>query len=325
MDHPSSTTWQVWRSEFDEMLLDKARENGASVLEETKAKALLKDDGRVVGVRAQSSEFGELELHAPLVVDASGRDCFAAIREQWMERDPKLKKIAIWTYFKGAMRDPGLDEGATTVAYLPNKGWFWYIPLSGGMVSVGIVAEHDYLFDGSTKDLAEIFNREVKNNRWIEEHLSQGEQEGEYRVTGEFSYRNKFCAIDGLVLAGDALGFLDPVFSSGVFLALKSGVMLADAADLALRKGDLSAATFEQYGKSMRHSIETMRKIVYAFYDEGFSFKDLVMKGDDMRSDLTDCLVGNVDDNNFATLFAAMSKLAELPEPIEHGLAKLGP
>ncbi|MBT3567606.1 MAG: FAD-binding protein [Opitutae bacterium] len=325
MDHPSSTTWQVWRSEFDEMLLDKARENGSSVLEETKAKALLKEDGRVVGVRAQSSEFGELELHAPLVVDASGRDCFAAIREQWMERDPKLKKIAIWTYFKGAKRDPGLDEGATTVAYLPNKGWFWYIPLSGDMVSVGIVAEHDYLFDGSTKDLAEIFNREVKNNLWIEEHLAEGKQEGEYRVTGEFSYRNKFCAIDGLVLAGDALGFLDPVFSSGVFLALKSGVMLADAADGALRKGDLSAATFEQYGKSMRDSIETMRKIVYAFYDEDFSFKDLVMKGDDMRSDLTDCLVGNVDDNDFESLFAAMSKLAELPEPIEHGLAKLGP
>jgi flavin-dependent dehydrogenase len=279
----------------------------------------------VVGVRAQSSEFGELELHAPLVVDASGRDCFAAIREQWMERDPKLKKIAIWTYFKGAKRDPGLDEGATTVAYLPNKGWFWYIPLSGDMVSVGIVAEHDYLFDGSTKDLEEIFNREVKNNLWIEEHLAEGKQEGEYRVTGEFSYRNKFCAIDGLVLAGDALGFLDPVFSSGVFLALKSGVMLADAADLALKKGDVSAAAFEQYGKSMRDSIETMRKIVYAFYDEDFSFKDLVMKGDDMRSDLTDCLVGNVDDNDFSSLFAAMSKLAELPEPIEHGLAKTGP
>ena len=323
MDHPASTTWQVWRSEFDEMLLDKARENGASVLEETKAKALLKDGERVVGTRVQSKELGELRLNAPLVVDASGRDCFAAIREQWMERDPKLKKISIWTYYKGAMRDPGLDEGATTVAYLPNKGWFWYIPLSGDVVSVGIVAEHEYLYDGSTKDLAEIFNREIKNNAWIEEHLAQGQQYGEYRVTGEFSYRNKFCAVDGLVLAGDALGFLDPVFSSGVFLALKSGVMLADAADVALREGDLSASRFDDYGQSMRDSIETMRKIVYAFYDEGFSFKDLVMQGDRMRSDLTDCLVGNVDDKDFGDLFEAMSELAELPEPIEHGLAKV--
>lgn len=323
MDHPASTTWQVWRSEFDEMLLDKARENGAFVLEETKAKALLKDGERVVGTRVQSKELGELRLNAPLVVDASGRDCFAAIREQWMERDPKLKKISIWTYYKGAMRDPGLDEGATTVAYLPNKGWFWYIPLSGDVVSVGIVAEHEYLYDGSTKDLAEIFNREIKNNAWIEEHLAQGQQYGEYRVTGEFSYRNKFCAVDGLVLAGDALGFLDPVFSSGVFLALKSGVMLADAADVALREEDLSASRFDDYGQSMRDSIETMRKIVYAFYDEGFSFKDLVMQGDRMRSDLTDCLVGNVDDKDFGDLFEAMSELAELPEPIEHGLAKV--
>ena len=323
MDHPASTTWQVWRSEFDEMLLDNARENGASVLEETKAKALLKDGERVVGTRVQSKELGELRLNAPLVVDASGRDCFAAIREQWMERDPKLKKISIWTYYKGAMRDPGLDEGATTVAYLPNKGWFWYIPLSGDVVSVGIVAEHEYLYDGSTKDLAEIFNREIKNNAWIEEHLAQGQQYGEYRVTGEFSYRNKFCAVDGLVLVGDALGFLDPVFSSGVFLALKSGVMLADAADVALREEDLSASRFDDYGQSMRDSIETMRKIVYAFYDEGFSFKDLVMQGDRMRSDLTDCLVGNVDDKDFGDLFEAMSELAELPEPIEHGLAKV--
>ncbi len=323
MDHPASTTWQVWRSEFDEMLLDKARENGASVLEETKAKALLKDGERVVGARVESKEFGELELKAPLIVDASGRDCFAAIREQWMERDPMLRKISIWTYYKGAMRDPGLDEGATTVAYLPGKGWFWYIPLSGDVVSVGIVAEHGYLYDGSTKDLAEIFSREIKNNAWIERHLATGEQFGEYFVTGEFSYRNKFCAVDGLVLAGDALGFIDPVFSSGVFLALKSGVMLADVADPALREGDLSASRFDDYGQSMRDSIETMRKIVYAFYDENFSFKDLIMKGDQMRSDLTDCLVGNIDDKEFAELFEAMSELAELPEPIEHGLAKV--
>ena len=322
LDHPASTTWQVWRSEFDAMILDKARENGAIVLEETKAKALLKEDERVVGVEVDSKEHGKLRLRAPLVVDASGRDCFAALREKWRERDPKLKKIAIWSYFRGAKRDPGLDEGATTVAYLPNKGWFWYIPLSGDVVSVGIVAEHEYLYDGSSKDLAEIFAREVKKNAWIEDHLESGEQYGEYRVTGEFSYRNRFCAIDGLVLAGDALGFLDPVFSSGVFLALKSGEMLADAAHEGLRKGDLSAKDFEDYGRRMHQAIETMRKIVYAFYDEKFSFGGLVRKGMHLRADLTDCLIGNVEDKEFADLFAAMSDLADLPEPSAYGLIK---
>jgi len=320
-DHPSSTTWQVWRSEFDKMILDKARENGASVLEETQAKSLIKSENRVEGVVVESKDLGELELRAPLVIDASGRDCFAAHKEKWMVRDPELKKIALWTYYKGAKRDPGLDEGATTVAYLPGKGWFWYIPLSGDMVSVGIVAEHQYLFNGTTKDHAQIFQREVQNNEWIKEHLAEGEQTGEYRVTGDYSYRNRYCAIDGLALAGDALGFLDPVFSSGVFLALKSGVMLADEVDSALRKNQpLNASCFENYGKRMQSSIETMRKIVYAFYDENFSFGDLVKRGDHLRAALTDCLIGNVDDQDFKELFESMSDLAELPEPVEHGL-----
>ena len=240
-----------------------------------------------------------------------------------MERDPKLKKISIWTYFRGAKRDPGMDEGATTVAYLPNKGWFWYIPLSGDVVSVGIVAERKYLYDGSTKQLAEIFAREVKKNAWIEDHLASGEQYGEYHVIGEFSYRNRFCATDGLVLAGDALGFLDPVFSSGVFLALKSGVMLADAASEALKEGDLSAGKFASYGKSMQAAIEVLRKIVYAFYDENFSFKELIKKDMSLRSDLTDCLVGNLEDKDFTALIEAISELVDLPEPIEYGLAKV--
>ena len=302
-DHPSSTTWQVWRSEFDKMILDKARSNGATVMEETKAKNLIKSGDRVEGITVESEEFGSLELRAPIVVDASGRDCFAAHKQKWKIRDPELKKIALWTYYKGAKRDPGLDEGATTVAYLPNKGWFWYIPLSGDMVSVGIVAERDYLFNGSTKDHEEIFQREVLNNEWIKEHLAEAEQTGEYRITGEYSYRNRYCASEGLVLAGDALGFLDPVFSSGVFLALKSGVMLADEIDLALDAGDLSAKSFDRYGKRMQSSIETMRKIVYAFYDQDFSFGDLAKRGDHLRAALTDCLIGNVDDNEFRELF----------------------
>ena len=319
-DHPSSTTWQVWRSEFDKMILDKARENGASVMERTKANKLLKSNNRVVGIRAESDDFGQLEINAPIVVDASGRDCFAARKENWMVRDPELKKVALWTYFKDAKRDPGLDEGATTVAYLPNKGWFWYIPLSDGMVSVGIVAERDYLFNGTTKDHATIFNREIHNNEWIKEHLVGAKQTGEYRITGEYSYRNRYCASDGLVLAGDALGFLDPVFSSGVFLAFKSGVMLADEIDHALKAKDFSAKSFHEYGKMMQSSIETMRKIVYAFYDENFSFGDLAKRGEHLRAALTDCLIGNVDDNEFRELFDAMSDLADLPEEIKHGL-----
>ena len=323
-DHPSSTTWQVWRSEFDKMIMDKARENGASVMEETKAKNLIKSaDNRVEGVKVVSNSFGELDLRAPIVVDASGRDCFAAHKQNWMVRDPELKKVALWTYYKGAKRDPGLDEGATTVAYLPNKGWFWYIPLKNNKVSVGIVAEHSYLFNGSTKNHSEIFDREINNNAWIADHLKNATQVGEYRVTGEYSYRNRYSAEDGLVLGGDAFGFLDPVFSSGVFLALKSGSLLADEIHTILSTTrNFSASSFCGYSDKMNNSIEIMRKIVYAFYDENFSFADVVKQNEKLRGLLTDCLIGNVDDKDFTELFDSMKNFAKLPKPIPHGHPK---
>ena len=322
-DHPSSTTWQIERSEFDEMIMNRAIDNGAKVLQSTKATDLIKKNDKVIGIKVESQEFGEQSLFGNCVVDASGRDCFASLKNRWMERDPKLKKIALWTYYEDAKRDPGLNEGATTIAYLPNKGWFWYIPLKNNKVSVGIVAENKYLFNGTTRDHSEIFDREIKNNAWIQDHLKDATQIGEYRVTGEYSYRNRFSAENGLVLGGDAFGFLDPVFSSGVFLALKSGSLLADEIHSILCSSkNFSSSSFQNYSDQMNNSIEIMRKIVYAFYDENFSFADVVKQNEKLRGLLTDCLIGNVDDKDFTELFNSMKKYADLPEPIKHGNPK---
>lgn len=317
-DHPSSQTWQVLRSEFDLLLLDNAREKGATVLEETAVKELIAENGSVAGVRATDKTGKPLEFRAPMTIDATGRDSLTHVRQGWRERDPVLNKIAIWTYYKGAKRDPGLDEGATTVAYLPEKGWFWYIPLHGDLVSVGIVAEASYLYR-DTRDLQAIFHREVGNNLWIKDHLSIGVCTGEYRVTGEFSYRSRHCAIDGLVMAGDAFAFLDPVFSSGVFLALRSGEMAADAVDRALARGDFTAAQFEEYGRELCRGVETMRRLVYAFYDEAFSFRDLVQAHPDQKGPLTDCLIGDLFKDT-SKLFAAVEQFAKVPGPLPHGL-----
>ncbi len=317
-DHEASTTWQVVRSEFDRMLLDNAREKGAEVIQPIAAKELIRSNGAVTGVSAVSEETGERrDFHAPMTIDATGRDAFAVARNGWKLRDPRLSKIAIWTYYKGALRDPGLDEGATTIAHIPEKGWFWYIPLPDDTVSVGVVAERDYLYrDG--RDLRTIFEREVKNNAWVEGHLAPGEPTERYWVTGEFSYRSRHCAADGLVLAGDAFSFLDPVFSSGLFLALRGGELAADAVDAALDAGDVSAARFSAYGAEVCRNIEAMRKLVYAFYDPGFSFKSLLSEYPGLRGDLTDCLIGNVE-RDFGPLFEAASKFAEVPEPLAHG------
>lgn len=318
MDHEASMTWQVQRADFDRMLLDNARERGAEVRLGITARELLRDDaGAVTGVRAADRAGETHEFRARLTIDATGRDAFAVSRNGWKVRDPYLNKIAVWTYYKGAMRDPGIDEGATTVAFVPEKGWFWYIPLQDDMVSVGVVAEKDYLYSES-RDLAAIFQREVGRNKWIETHLAAGTQTGEYFVTGEFSYRSRHCAEDGLVLTGDAFGFLDPVFSSGVFLALQSGVLAGEAADAALRAGDVSAERFREYGVRFCEGIESMRKLVYGFYQPNFSFKDFLMEYPHMKGDLTECLIGNVF-RDFDPMFAAMSKFANIPEPVPHG------
>ena len=317
-DHPSSTTWQVMRSEFDQLIMEKARDNGTEIKELTKAQSLIKEDGKVVGINVKTESGHSYPITAPIVVDASGRNTFAQNKLKWKKRDPMLNKVAIWTYYKGALRDPGLDAGSTTVAYLPGKGWFWYIPLEGDIVSVGIVAEKDYIYSG-TKDLSEIFKREIQNNEWIKEHLKSSTQFGKIWATGEYSYRSEFCADDGLLLVGDAFAFLDPVFSSGVFLALKSGEMAADSISLALRSKDYSAKQFEPYGKDLCHGIESMRALVYAFYDESFSFADLIKSHPDMRGDLTDCLIGDVF-KDFTQLFGAVSDFANVPSKLSHGL-----
>lgn len=320
-DHPSATTWQVERKVFDQMLMDKARGNGAVVLEETKVLDTIRDesDGRIVGVRSESRDGRQDTWFAPVTVDATGRDALMVSKNRWRSRDPMLNKVAIWTYYEDAVRDPGLDAGSTTVAYLPGKGWFWYIPMRDNRVSVGVVAERDYLFR-DTRDPAEIMAREIHENKWIESHLAPARQVGDYWVTGEYSYRSKYCADDGAVLVGDAFGFLDPVFSSGVFLALKSGELAADAIDEALTAGDVSAGRFQHYGEQVCLGMERMRKIVYAFYNENFSFGKLVKAHPELRPKLTDLLIGNVYGMEFDDLFAAIEEICALPADLDYGM-----
>ncbi len=318
LDHPAATTWQVERSVFDNMLLRNAETKGVDVREETEVRGFVYEGDRVTGVKAKTKNGEEYTVNATVTLDCTGRDALFLRKKSWRKRDPKLNKIAIWTLYRNAKRDEGLDEGATTVAYVDGRGWFWNIPLRNNIVSSGIVAERDYLYRDS-RDPREIYEREIEENSWIKEHLGEGEQFGEYWVTGEYSYRGEHCASNGLVMAGDAFAFLDPVFSSGVFLALKSGEMVADAIGDALEQGDVSVEQFSSYGEKLCQMIEVMRKIVYAFYDEDFSFGELIKRNEQIRPMLTDCLIGDLDGKDYTPLAEAMSDLATLPEPLAHG------
>jgi len=311
-------TWQVLRSEFDLMLMENARAKGATVLEETSVTSLLKEGERVVGVRAQDKAGKITEYRAPITLDCSGKEAFAAGRNNWRMRDPMLNKVAVWTYYRGAKRDPGIEEGATTVAYVPDKGWFWYIPQHRDMISVGVVAEGKYLTRDGVREPEKIFKREIEQNLWIKEHLACGAQTGDYFLTNEYTHHAKHCATEGLLLVGDAFCFLDPVFSSGVMFALKSGVLAADAVHAGFEAKDLSSGRFAEYGRVLREGVENMRKLVYAFYDTKFSFRELTNKYPPMAGEVTDCLSGDVN-KDFTSLWKAIEEFVPLPPALPYG------
>ena len=311
-------TWQVLRSEFDQIVADNARAKGATILEEITVIGLLKEGERIVGVRAQDKAGHTREYRAPITLDCSGKESFAAVRENWRVRDPQLNKVAVWTYYKGAKRDEGIDAGATTVAFVPEKGWFWYIPQHNEKVSVGVVAEGKYLARDGFKEPERIFKREIERNLWIKEHLACGAQTGPYYITSEYSHHARYCATEGLVLVGDAFCFLDPVFSSGLMFALKSGLLAAETVHESLLVRDFSPARFAEYGRVLREGVENMRKLVYAFYDPDFSFKKVIDKYPELDGDITDCLSGDVN-KDFSRLWRAIEEFAPVPEALPYG------
>jgi flavin-dependent dehydrogenase len=267
------------------------------------------DGSRVVGVRADTRDGrkGE-EIRGKVVIDATGRDSLLSRKFGWKDRDPDLNKIAVWSYFEGAMRDPGLDEGATTVAYVPQKGWFWYIPLHSNTVSVGVVGEPGYLYR-DTRDPDTIFHREAEACAWIRDHIRVGRQVQPVRVTGEYSYHSQKIGGDGYCLVGDAFAFLDPLFSTGVFLGLKSGEMAADAIHAALASGNgvVTAAHFDDYYARQQRAVMSFRHLVRAFYDLSFSFREFLQVYPHLNSLIVDTLVGNVF-TDLEPLFTALEE-----------------
>ena len=311
-------TWQVMRADFDMMLLNNAREKGAKVMEEITVKELIWNEGKVVGVKTIDKNGEENDFYAAITFDATGKEAFSATRNGWRERDPYLNKVAAWAYYEGATRQEGVDEGATVVAFVPEKGWFWWIPLHDNRVSLGIVAEGKYLSRGGIRTPQEMLEREIDNNKWVKENLGPAKRISEFYITNEYTHHSRHCGTEGLVLIGDAFCFLDPVFSSGLMLALKSGVMAADAAEEAFQSKDLSPERFTEYSATLREGIENMRKLCYAFYNENFSFADLVKKYPDIAGDVTDCLSGDVN-KDFTRLFNCIEDFCDVPEVLDLG------
>lgn len=306
--HECSQTWQVIRSEFDTMMLNNAREHGVEVQQPARVLDVLFDGDRAIGVKVQRPDGALEEVRAKVVVDASGQSTMLQNRFKLRLWDPVLNKGAIWTYWKDAYRDSGRDEGATVVIQTPNKqGWWWYIPQHDETVSVGVVAPFDYLFKnrGSRE---QVFNEELSQCPEVQKRLARGERATGYYATKDYSYRSSKVAGDGWVLIGDAFGFLDPLYSSGVLLALKSGELAADSIAEGLKIGDTSAEQLGRWGAMFNKGVDRMRRLVCEYYD-GFSFGRFVKTFPHLKGTVTDLLIGDLFDDRVDEVWGPLESL----------------
>lgn len=309
--HEASQTWQVRRSEFDNLMLENAKEHGVEVFEGARVTDVLFEGDRAVGVNVHPSENAPaVDVRAKVIVDASGQQSMLIGKLGLREWDPLLKKAAVWTYWKGAYRDQGQDEGATIVIQVQGKqGWFWYIPLHDDIVSVGVVASHEYLFKNrGTTDFEKIYFEEVAKCPGLQPRIANAERCDIFRAQKEYSYRSTKAAGDGWVLVGDAFGFLDPLYSSGVLLALVSGQMAADAVTEGLAKNDTSSAQLGKWEKDYVAGMDRMRRLVCEFY-EGFSFGRFVKKHPHLKGYVTDVLIGDLFKPDVDVLWPLMDEM----------------
>lgn len=308
--HERSQSWQVLRSEFDHMLIQNARDHGVTVHEGARVLDVVIEEGRVVGVKVKVEGAEEEVVRAQVVVDASGQSSIVMDRMDLREWDPVLKKAAIWTYWKGAKREPGIDAGGTIVIQTQEKkGWFWYIPLHDDVVSVGVVAGYDYLFKNrATKDIEKIYMEEVARCPGVQPRIADAVREGDYKAQKEYSYKAKKAAGDGWVLVGDAFGFLDPLYSSGVMLALTSASMAADSIADALDANDPCEARLRSWEPEYVKAMDRMRNLVCAFYD-GLNFGRLVRKYPEKKNLITNVLVGNLFSEEIDQLWPLIDEL----------------
>jgi flavin-dependent dehydrogenase len=308
--HECSQTWQVVRSEFDKLMLENAREHGVEAHEGVHVLDVPFEGDRARGVAIKDADGVRREVRASVVVDASGQAALLQNRFKLRLWDPILNKGAIWTYWEGAYRDAGRDEGATMVLQTAGRsGWFWYIPLHNDIVSVGVVAPFDYLFKGRAGH-EQTYVEEVDRCPAVKQRVSSGRRVTGYFATRDYSYRSRQVAGDGWVLIGDAFGFLDPLYSSGVLLALRSGEMAADAIAEGLARGDTSAAQLGQWGPLFNEGVDRMRRLVCEYYN-GFSFGQFVKKYPQLQGTVTDLLIGDLFTDRVDKVWEPMESMYE--------------
>ena len=258
----------VGRSKFDDLLLAHARESGAEVREECQVLEYRvgADD---VAVRFRDASGAEQDVRSRFLIDASGLSNFTANRDSLREYYPGHKKVAIFGHFSGLDMPQGDEKGDILIVRRENS-WFWLIPLEDNRSSAGLVLDRAD-FQKLGKDAEKIFRDAVRDTPAVSGRFARSEALTPLHAVADFSYRNGRLVEPRLVRIGDASGFLDPVFSSGVMLAMASARQGAKAVDEALAKGAALTPGMRAYEKANRQCISLYWEFIENFYTLPFA------------------------------------------------------
>jgi FADH2 O2-dependent halogenase len=258
-------TYNVERDVFDAMLLRHAHELGAKVLQGASALKILFDGDRAVGVRAKVVDGWERELRARFVIDGSGRSCSLATQLGLKMKDSAFNQLGMFSWFKGVEAAPPGMEGMLFLHFLGlEKGWAWQIPLRNGICSIGIVTDRaDFKKSGTSHD--EFFADMLQRNRTFKHYMRNAQRIRPWWTEGDYTYSITKLAGKGWLLIGDALRFVDPIFSTGVDVACYSALYAFEALD-AVFKGNDEACAFAEFERRVSDGVEAWYDLIALFY-----------------------------------------------------------
>jgi flavin-dependent dehydrogenase len=270
----SPQTWQVPRAMFDELLLRHAASCGADVRERHRVLDVELDaDGVTVAVQRSEGAEGARTVRARALIDASGRGSLLSRKFSLRIDEPRLANLAVFSHYSGVPRQHGRRSGDIRIIARNDLGWFWLIPISGELVSVGVVLPRAAARELQTLEPGPLLDRMIADTPAVARLLGKARREWPVRVEKDFSFGSRAYAGDRWVLAGDAGSFLDPVFSTGVAIALESGLEAAQAVAEGLKTGDLSVRRFRPFARRQRRRYLSFRRFVLGFYTP--EFRDL--------------------------------------------------
>lgn len=256
--------FQVRRSEFDHMLLRNAASKGARVYEGARVTSvefgnLARSEDTIVNLRLEDG--ATQAWRTRFLVDASGRDTFLSDRFGIKRKNKQHASAAIFGHFRNARRNSGANEGNITIVWFEH-GWFWFIPLKDGTTSVGAVCWPAYM-KSRTTDPTTFFRQTIALAPEIANRLTNAELTAPATATGNYSYHSEHMAGDGYLMVGDAWSFVDPVFSSGVYLAMNSSTLGAEVVDAVLKDPAQAPQRYREFDRTVRQGAKTFSWLIY--------------------------------------------------------------